>query len=1357
MSGTRSLFTLCAFLICANLPASPVQYGKLPLVFEPNAGQFDSRVRYAFRRDDSTLFLTDKEIVLAMPGASVRIEFAGGRAAPAMDASGLQPGVSNYFFGNDPSQWKTNVPHYSRVRYRDVYPGIDVVFYASGSDLEYDLIVKPGADPSAVHFAWHGSDSLRLDGSGDLIASAGGREIRLRRPHVFQQAREIASSYQIAAATGVIRLKLGAYDKARSMVIDPTLVYSTLLGGSNEDSINAMAVDGNGSVYVAGQTPSTTFPVTAGAFQTVEGSNGSQSVAFVTKLSADGSALVYSTYLGGTGGDRATAIAVDTLGNAHIAGNTTSANFPITAGVLGTTPPANGTGIGFVAELNASGSALVFSTYFAYSATATGSTLIDAMSVDATGNHYLAGSTEASDFPVTSGALQPAIPSRESGFVTKMNATGTALIYSTFLGGSNSTAVYAMAIDGLGNAYVTGATAANDFPEVNPLQGPIPPGGTPGIDQGPACTTFVSKVNPSGTALVYSTLIGQLFLEGSFQPDPGGHGITIDGTGNAYVTGSISAAFPLVNPLSTTGGGYTLKINPAGSALIFSTAGYGGGALALDPSGNLWVPSAYSVEQGMLVEQGTVAQLKGDGSQVLATRTVVNPFSSSVSENCCVFSGFATDSSGNLYMAGGNYGAPVVLSHPLLSVAPASGINGFVARLSPTGNGVAYGVASANLPVTISYSIAGTGCNSGTYPLGSFVDVISGSTCSVSIPTQIGSNGERYLFYNWSDGSTANPRTVTPVADSFLQASFASETQILGSITPAGGGSFTTSPTSPDGYFYSNTQVTVTAVPSPGYSFASITAGNVTYTNTNQITVTVPTTVTAAFSACTYSLSASGIAVPAVATTQSVGVVTGAGCAWVETSNVPWISVTALSAGSGSGTAIFSVATNTSAASRTGTLTIAGQTFTVMQGWGPAVSVFNTGVTPTGLAADGAVDSNYTLIGSADPAFPGPNAFVVDSNMFPFPYWLSDGPNSKWIAPQADEFNFDPPGTYTYSTTFNLTGKVASGAVLNGQCATDNTGVINLNGIPIGSCANFNVWTPFAASSGFVSGVNTLDIVVTNSGSTPSPTGLRVEIYASAPKTPAEAGIFRAGSQWLLDANGNHQYDGPPQDIYYVNFVTPAAGDIPVAGDWSGSGTTKIGIYRPSTGQWFLDYNGDGVFDAGDKTYNFGGIAGDLPVVGDWSGSGFAKVGIFREGFFWILDYNGDGMFDTGDQAFAYGGVAGDVPVSGDWSGDGKAKVGVVRPFSTGGVPAFWLLDANNDHAIDAGDLIFAYGGIAGDVPVVGDWNGTGTAKAGIFRQGFFWIEDYNGSAPATLGGTDTVAFAYGGIAGDVPAVGVWR
>ena len=257
---------------------------------------------------------------------------------------------------------------------------------------------------------------------------------------------------------------------------------------------------------------------------------------------------------------------------------------------------------------------------------------------------------------------------------------------------------------------------------------------------------------------------------------------------------------------------------------------------------------------------------------------------------------------------------------------------------------------------------------------------------------------------------------------------------------------------------------------------------------------------------------------------------------------------------------------------------------------------------------------------------------------------------------------------------------------------------------------------------------------------------------------PSEAGIFRQNFAWLLDANGNRTYDGAGTggDYFYANFVPAQTGDVPVVGDWSGSGTTKIGIYRPSTGQWFLDYNGNGVFDAGDKTYQFGGIAGDKPVVGDWSGSGFAKIGIFRSGYFWLLDYNGDGSFDNGDQAFAFGGVAGDVPIAGDWTGDGKAKVGVVRVFFPGGTPAFWILDANNDHAIDSGDLVFAFGGIAGDVPVAGDWNGTGYAKAGMYRDGFFWVVDNNGSAPTVLGRSQVVAFGFGGLAGDVPVVGKW-
>jgi len=263
---------------------------------------------------------------------------------------------------------------------------------------------------------------------------------------------------------------------------------------------------------------------------------------------------------------------------------------------------------------------------------------------------------------------------------------------------------------------------------------------------------------------------------------------------------------------------------------------------------------------------------------------------------------------------------------------------------------------------------------------------------------------------------------------------------------------------------------------------------------------------------------------------------------------------------------------------------------------------------------------------------------------------------------------------------------------------------------------------------------------------------------SSATAKPSEAGIFRQNFQWLLDANGNRQFDGAGAGLDYVynNFIAPQPGDKPVVGDWSGSGTTKIGIFRPSTGQWFLDYNGNGVFDAADKTYNFGGIAGDIPVVGDWSGSGTTKIGIFRSGYFWLLDYNGDGVFDTGDQAFPYGGEPGDVPIAGDWNGDGKAKVGIVRPFVTGGTPAFWILDANDDHTVDAGDLVFAFGGLTGDLAVAGDWNGSGTAKAGVFRQGFLWVVDQNGSAPTVLGSSQLESFGFGGIAGDVPVVGKW-
>jgi hypothetical protein len=254
----------------------------------------------------------------------------------------------------------------------------------------------------------------------------------------------------------------------------------------------------------------------------------------------------------------------------------------------------------------------------------------------------------------------------------------------------------------------------------------------------------------------------------------------------------------------------------------------------------------------------------------------------------------------------------------------------------------------------------------------------------------------------------------------------------------------------------------------------------------------------------------------------------------------------------------------------------------------------------------------------------------------------------------------------------------------------------------------------------------------------------------------ASVGVFRSGFYWLLDVDGNRQWSTPPDQAFAFGGV---AGDIPITGDWTGDGHTKVGIYRPKNGDFLLDTNGDDSFDTGDAVYKFlaplGGVqAGDLPVVGDWSGSGTTKIGIFRAGFEWILDMNGDGVFDTGDAVYQFGGVAGDIPVVGDWTGTGTSKIGVVRD------GFFWLLDANGNGSYDGtagGDYVFPFGGIPGDVPVVGDWTGDGISKVGMFRDGFLWVLDSaDPSVTNGTGSTPLIAFPFGGIAGDVPIVGKW-
>jgi hypothetical protein len=496
-------------------------------------------------------------------------------------------GTSNYFTGNDPAKWRTNVPTYAKVKYEGIYPGIDLVYYGNQRQLEYDFIVAPGADPRRIAFDVSGAKQIRQDGNGELVFKVGEGEIRWHKPVVYQErdgARQLVAARYAMTDTNCVAFELAKYDASRPLYIDP-LVYSTYLGSSGGDQDNSIAVDNAGNVYVTGSTQATDFP-TMNPLQPTYG--GGSYDAFVTKINPTGSALVYSTYLGGSGLDWGQGIAVDNAGNAYVTGFTRSTDFPTMNPLQ---PVFGGNGDAFVAKLNPTGSALVYSTYLGGSGSDDG----NGIAVDSASNAYVTGLSASTDFPTTLGAFQTTCnPNNNCAdvFVTKINPTGSALVYSTYLGGTGLDWGKGIAVDSVGNVYVTGYTQSTDFPTMNPLQ-PTYGGGS--------YDAFVTKINPTGSALVYSTYLG-----GSGYDQ--GNGIAVDSAGNAYVTGlTQSTDFPTMNPLQPSNGGastgnanaFVAKFNPTGSALVYSTylggSGYRnccgdqGNSIAADSMGNAYL------------------------------------------------------------------------------------------------------------------------------------------------------------------------------------------------------------------------------------------------------------------------------------------------------------------------------------------------------------------------------------------------------------------------------------------------------------------------------------------------------------------------------------------------------------------------------------------------------------------------------------------------------------------------------------------------------------------------------------------------------------------------------------------------
>lgn len=672
--------------------------------------------------------------------AALRIKFDGASPASRISALNLLPGKSNYMIGDDPKKWRRDIPNYGRVEYHDVYPGVSLAYYGTQRALEYDFIVTPGRDPNVITVSYEGADKVELNSNGDLALHLSGGIIYQRSPVIYQQTsggqRAVAGRY-VMRGEKQVGFEVESYDVSKPLVIDPVLEYSTYLGGGGDDTGQSVKVDSAGNVYVAGVTSAADFTIKNAAQSVSRG----RTDAFIAKLNASGDTLVYSTYLGGSGDDAANGIALDSAGNSYVTGNTTSSDFntrnplqPASRGgsetfiaklspdgsqliystYLGSSGEDVGYGIAvdtagaayvtgyttandfnvqaplqpsnrgdfdaFIAKLNPAGSALSYSTYLG----GTGGDLGSAIVVDGSGNAYVTGYTTSPDFN-TKNPLQSAYRGGFDLFVAKLNAAGSALTYSTYLGGADDDQGYSLAVDGAGAVYITGSTASVDFPVKNPLQS---------ARKG-SSDAFVTKINAAGSDLSYSTYLG-----GSGQD--AGRGIVVDASGNVYLVGdTTSTDFSIKNPLQPSNHGisdaFVFKLNAAGSDSIFATylggsrpdTGYG---IAIDSARNVYVTGSttsldFNINNALQSDNlggadAFVTKINADGGQ-LSYSTYLGGSGNDTGLS------IAVDSVGNAYIAGSTAAADFQVRNPFQRVSR-GGSDVFVAKLDVNGSALVY-------------------------------------------------------------------------------------------------------------------------------------------------------------------------------------------------------------------------------------------------------------------------------------------------------------------------------------------------------------------------------------------------------------------------------------------------------------------------------------------------------------------------------------------------------------------------------------------------------------------------------------------------------------------------------------------
>jgi len=641
----------------------------MPMCFEANQGQAPASAQFVSAFANRRLLINPIEATLQLPqsGAAgredLRMHFVDADPTAQIHGLDLLATRAHYFIGNNPKDWHTNIPTFARVICEEIYPGVDVVYYGNQRQLEYDFVVAQGADPDRIRLRFEGSQETAIDTEGNLMVRAGGATVRHNKPVAYQETDGERTEVQVAfalMADGSAGFELGDYDRSKELVIDPVLVFSTYLGGSGADLGKGIFVDSGGSAYVLGQSRSSDF------------TNGTadNSDVFVGKFTANGGAFSYA-FFGGNKDDLATGLAVDANGIAYISGSTQSDNLGAPNSI---NPVVSGPSDAFVARINPTNGAFSYFTLVGGSGDETDVSI----AIDAFGNAYISGKTTSTDYP-TANAIQSSYGGGDSdAFLSKISPDGSVLVYSTYLGGSDTENLAdkcGVAVDPGGNAYVTGDTRSNNFPLSNPIR-----------SSATKVDAYLAKINPTGSAFVYSTYLGG-------GEDDFGFGVAADSSGNAYVAGRTkSGSFTgsgATRPLSGTSDAFVAKLNAAGSTINYLTfigapnGDESANAIAVDASGNAYV--AGSAGPGLVTVKSVQSYFSG-GTDVLVAR-----LSSTGTVNFSTYlggsgneAGFAisVDPAGSIYVTGSTDSEDLLITEPLLPEN--SGVTDlFVSKIDP--------------------------------------------------------------------------------------------------------------------------------------------------------------------------------------------------------------------------------------------------------------------------------------------------------------------------------------------------------------------------------------------------------------------------------------------------------------------------------------------------------------------------------------------------------------------------------------------------------------------------------------------------------------------------------------------------